>query len=106
LEIVDWKTSSGIFNDYPVQVAFYRALWNENNPDQPINNARIIRIPKKEWNVHKSGRSRNKLLELKLGEKQLDFLLGLFTEARDWYEYMNATTTFNKLTQYLETKGV
>ena len=105
LEIVDWKTSSGIFNDYPVQVAFYRALWNENNPDQPINNARIIRIPKKEWNVHKSGRSRNKLLELKLGETQLDFLLGLFTKARDWYEYMNATTTFNKLTDFLESKG-
>lgn len=103
LEIVDWKTSSGIFNDYPVQVAAYRALWNSNMPDRPINSARIIRIPKKEWNVYKDKRSRNKLLECKLDAKKLDYLFGLFTKARDWYEYMSATSTLNKINEFLDT---
>ncbi len=34
--ILDWKTSNGIYQDYLIQIAAYRQLWEENNPDQPI----------------------------------------------------------------------
>jgi len=34
--ILDWKTSNAIYSDYIIQIAAYRYLWEENNPDQPI----------------------------------------------------------------------
>lgn len=34
--LVDWKTSNGIYSDYLLQVAAYRLLWEENNPEQPL----------------------------------------------------------------------
>lgn len=34
--IVDWKTSNGVYQDYIIQLAAYRQLWEENHPDQPI----------------------------------------------------------------------
>lgn len=34
--LLDWKTSSGIYTDYLIQLAAYKHLWNENNPDNPI----------------------------------------------------------------------
>jgi hypothetical protein len=34
--LVDWKTSNGCYPDYVIQLAAYRNLWEENNPDQPI----------------------------------------------------------------------
>jgi|SRR6185369_3649582 len=34
--LADWKTSSAIYRDALVQVAAYKALWEENFPDQPI----------------------------------------------------------------------
>ena len=36
LAILDWKTSDGVYPDYLIQIAAYRHLWEENNPDQPI----------------------------------------------------------------------
>jgi hypothetical protein len=36
LVLVDWKTSNGVYSDYLLQLAAYRALWEENHPDQPI----------------------------------------------------------------------
>ncbi len=34
--LVDWKTSNGIYQDYLIQLAAYRQLWEENNPDRPL----------------------------------------------------------------------
>lgn len=34
--LVDWKTSNGCYPDYLIQLAAYKQLWQENNPDQPI----------------------------------------------------------------------
>lgn len=34
--LIDWKTSNGVYPDYAIQLAAYRQLWNENNPDNPL----------------------------------------------------------------------
>jgi hypothetical protein len=34
--LVDWKTSNAVHADYLLQLAAYRALWEENNPDRPL----------------------------------------------------------------------
>lgn len=34
--IFDVKTSKGLFPDYLWQIASYKVLWEENNPDEPI----------------------------------------------------------------------
>uniref|UniRef100_A0A6M3L097 Putative PD-(D/E)XK nuclease superfamily protein n=2 Tax=viral metagenome TaxID=1070528 RepID=A0A6M3L097_9ZZZZ len=34
--LLDWKTSNGVYVDYLIQLAAYRQLWEENNPDDPI----------------------------------------------------------------------
>lgn len=34
--LVDWKTSNGVYSDMLLQLAAYRILWEENNPDQPL----------------------------------------------------------------------
>jgi hypothetical protein len=44
LNIVDIKTSSGIYFSMRVQVAAYGLLWNENNPDNPIKGYRILQL--------------------------------------------------------------
>lgn len=36
LVLLDWKTSSGIYEDYLVQLAAYAMLWEENRPQAPI----------------------------------------------------------------------
>ena len=36
LVLLDWKTSNGVYGDYLLQLAAYKELWEENNPDQPI----------------------------------------------------------------------
>lgn len=36
LVLLDWKTSNSVYSDYLIQLAAYRHLWEENNPDQPI----------------------------------------------------------------------
>lgn len=36
LAMADIKTSNGIYRDMLMQVAAYRILWDENNPDDPI----------------------------------------------------------------------
>jgi hypothetical protein len=33
---LDWKTSNGVYQDYIIQIAAYRNLWEENYPDKPI----------------------------------------------------------------------
>lgn len=34
--LVDWKTSNSVYLDHLIQLAAYRQLWNENNPDRPL----------------------------------------------------------------------
>ena len=34
--LIDWKSSSGIYRDYLLQLAAYKYLWEENNPDRPL----------------------------------------------------------------------
>jgi len=34
--ILDWKTSNSVYQDYLIQIAAYRQLWEENNPDKLI----------------------------------------------------------------------
>ncbi len=34
--LVDWKTSNGVYPEFLIQLAAYKALWEENNPDKPI----------------------------------------------------------------------
>ena len=34
--LLDWKTSNGVYADYLIQLAAYKQLWEENNPDQLI----------------------------------------------------------------------
>ena len=44
--LVDWKTSSGIYSDYTIQVAAYEYLWEECHPDQLIDGVIICRLGK------------------------------------------------------------
>lgn len=49
LRLLDYKTSSAIYNDFLVQVAgAYSLLWQEHYPDQPIHGIDILRISKPE----------------------------------------------------------
>lgn len=34
--ILDWKNSNAIYQDYLIQLAAYKVLWEENNPNKPI----------------------------------------------------------------------
>ncbi len=34
--LVDWKTSNSVYQDYLIQLAAYKQLWEENNPERPI----------------------------------------------------------------------
>lgn len=34
--LVDWKTSNAVYADYLLQLAAYRVLWEEANPDRPL----------------------------------------------------------------------
>lgn len=36
LVLLDWKTSNAVYSDYLLQLAAYKHLWEENNPDRPI----------------------------------------------------------------------
>ena len=42
--IVDIKTSKDVYFTMKVQVAAYRELWNECNPDQPITGCHILQL--------------------------------------------------------------
>ncbi len=36
LVLLDWKTSNAVYSDYLLQLAAYKALWEEHHPDEPI----------------------------------------------------------------------
>lgn len=47
LALCDWKTSSGVYPDYLIQLSAYRNLWEENYPDQPITGGfHLLRVNK------------------------------------------------------------
>lgn len=47
--IVDFKTSNKIYPDYLIQLAAYKGLWEENNPDKLIEGGfHLLRISKQE----------------------------------------------------------
>lgn len=49
LRLLDYKTSSGIYQDYLIQVGGgYSLLWQEHHPDQPLHGMDILRISKPE----------------------------------------------------------
>lgn len=34
--LLDWKTSNSVYQDYLIQLAAYRNLWEEHHPDRPL----------------------------------------------------------------------
>lgn len=47
LRLLDYKTSSGIYQDYLIQVAGgYSLLWQEHYPDKPLQGMDLLRISK------------------------------------------------------------
>lgn len=74
-EIIDYKTSKRIYADSIVQVAAYRALWNECKP-YPIRRARIVRFCKQTGEFE----------ELLLDEAALDEGFALFKLYRQAYD--------------------
>lgn len=46
LEMGDVKTSSGIYRDHLLQVAAYRAIWNETQPEKMSGGFHILRFAK------------------------------------------------------------
>lgn len=46
LLVADWKTSSGIWPEYWLQIAAYAVAWEYLNPGQTIQSAAIVRLPK------------------------------------------------------------
>lgn len=36
LILMDWKTSNAVYQDYLIQLAAYKHIWEENYPDKPI----------------------------------------------------------------------
>jgi len=46
--LVDFKTSNRVYDEMTYQLAAYRHLWNENNPDKKIKECYILRIGKED----------------------------------------------------------
>lgn len=45
--LLDWKTSNAVYTDHLIQVAAYRALWEENYPEQRLTGGfHILRFAK------------------------------------------------------------
>lgn len=50
--MADIKTSSSVYYDHLIQVAAYAILWEEHNPDQPIEGYDILRFAKEHADFH------------------------------------------------------
>ena len=46
LTLVDWKTSNAVYPDYLIQLAAYKQLWEENNPERPLKGFHLCRFAK------------------------------------------------------------
>ena len=54
LAIFDWKSSNGVYVDYVIQAMAYKHLWEENEPQNPLEGIYLFRMDKKEasWATH------------------------------------------------------
>lgn len=53
LAVADWKTANAIYSDSLYQIAAYKALWDENHPDQPITGGlHLFRFAKDDGSFH------------------------------------------------------
>jgi len=50
--LLDWKTSNRIYQDYLLQIAAYRLLWQEAHPDKPLAHCHLLRIGKEYADFH------------------------------------------------------
>jgi hypothetical protein len=50
--ILDLKTSNGVYADHLIQVAAYGKLWDENNPEMPIQAYYILQLGKEDGSFH------------------------------------------------------
>jgi hypothetical protein len=46
--IVEVKTSNGIYEDFLIQVAMQKAVWDENHPHEPIEALHLLKVGKEE----------------------------------------------------------
>lgn len=44
--IIDYKTSNAVYESHIIQIAAYGLLWNEHNPDEPIEEYHLLRTGK------------------------------------------------------------
>ena len=70
LSLVDWKTSNKVYPDYMMQLAAYKILWEENNPDDRIEGFHLCRFSKDYGDF-----SHHYFPELDLAEQQFLLLL-------------------------------
>ena len=53
LALIDWKTGSGVYEDMLLQLAAYKVLWEENNPEMPLTGGfHLLRIGKEDASFH------------------------------------------------------
>lgn len=55
--LIDFKTSNAIYNSYELQIAAYRALWNETVPEHTIDRAGIFWFKAQTRGEDKSGKN-------------------------------------------------
>lgn len=58
IRLIDVKTSKAIYDEMLMQLAAYRQIWDENNPDRPVTSCHIIRLGKEDgsFSLHNYGR--------------------------------------------------
>lgn len=52
LALLDWKCANGTYLEHVIQLAAYREMWNENNPDFPVEECHLLRIGKEFSDFH------------------------------------------------------
>lgn len=52
IELIDFKTSNGVYPDHKIQIIAYGVAWNENNPDRRIKNYHLLQLEKDNANFH------------------------------------------------------
>lgn len=79
LAILDWKTSAGKSNTHAVQLSIYAACWNEEHPNQRIDQGFVARVDKK-----------SKTLKVHIDDYQgLQNYRPIVKALRDIYDYNN-----------------
>jgi hypothetical protein len=52
LILLDWKTSKGVYMDMLLQLAAYKAVWEECHPESRIEGMNLLRIGKTTASFH------------------------------------------------------